>query len=211
MLSYSAPREIKPCPSYWLPYTLLLKKIYNIIHTYTLKAFLQRDTIVLVSKADLLFDLARSLRGLAAVKALTCLDCTVMEDSPGHLNRFLVSYVLDAPALSFKFVLSAYVPSYGVLYSLGTFLPGVSWLELEASEMFGLTFISSNTGSRRILTDYGFRGFPLKKDFPVTGWRELSFIPALGTIVNVSSGRTAVFSRYARHLLGSNSIKAANL
>jgi NADH:ubiquinone oxidoreductase subunit C len=60
------------------------------------------------------------------------------------------------------------------LQSLVTLYPGVLWLEREVWDMFGVYF-QQNPDLRRILTDYGFLGFPLRKDFPLSGFLEVSY------------------------------------
>lgn len=59
-------------------------------------------------------------------------------------------------------------------FSFSSFLPSVNWLEREIFDMFGIFFIN-HIQLRRILTDYGFKGYPLLKDFPVFGYKELRY------------------------------------
>lgn len=68
------------------------------------------------------------------------------------------------------------------LSSLITFFKSVEWLEREIWDLFGI-FFSNNYDLRRILTDYGFQGFPLRKDFPVTGFYEQRYNDMLKRIV----------------------------
>lgn len=64
--------------------------------------------------------------------------------------------------------------NFTFLFSLSNLFPSCNWLEREIFDMFGILFIN-HSNLRRILCDYGFRGFPLRKDFPVFGFKELRF------------------------------------
>ncbi len=55
-----------------------------------------------------------------------------------------------------------------------TIFPSANWLERESYDMFGVLF-ANHPDLRRILTDYGFEGYPLRKDFPLTGYTEVRF------------------------------------
>lgn len=68
--------------------------------------------------------------------------------------------------------------------TLSKILPGFSWCERECWDMFGIIFMGHND-LRRLLTDYGFRGFPLRKDFPVVGFFEVCYDEELGQLINV--------------------------
>jgi NADH-quinone oxidoreductase subunit C len=71
---------------------------------------------------------------------------------------------------------------YESLISLNNIYKSSSWLEREIWDMFGI-FFSLHADLRRILTDYGFNGFPLRKDFPLTGFLEVVYNNDLKRIV----------------------------
>ena len=66
------------------------------------------------------------------------------------------------------------VPEDGMVPSICEIHPGANWFEREVFDMYGVLF-SGHPDLRRILTDYGFRGYPLRKDFPTTGYTELRY------------------------------------
>ena len=66
--------------------------------------------------------------------------------------------------------------------TLTPFISGSQWLEREIFDMYGIYF-SGNSDLRRILTDYGFEGFPLRKDFPLVGYTQLRYDDTLRRIV----------------------------
>lgn len=101
------------------------------------------------------------------------LDCTAV-DYPTKKLRFVVVYhlrsILYKQCLRVKIFLDEWtpLPSSVPLYS------GANWYERELWDMFGI-FVENHPDLRRILTDYGFDGYPLRKDFPLTGYFEVGF------------------------------------
>lgn len=72
--------------------------------------------------------------------------------------------------------------SFPVLQSLVELWPSANWFEREAFDLFGITF-AGHPDLRRILTDYGFVGYPFRKDFPVTGYVEMRYDQELGRVI----------------------------
>jgi len=89
-------------------------------------------------------------------------------------NRFFIYYIFFSTWSKTRFFFSFVFYVSNALYSLNDFLPSTTWAERECFDMFGIKF-KDNKDFRRILTDYGFRGFPLRKDFPVTGFLQVKF------------------------------------
>ncbi len=71
---------------------------------------------------------------------------------------------------------------YPMLDSVNDVWPSVNWLEREAFDLYGITF-AGHPDRRRILTDYGFVGYPFRKDFPVSGYVEMRYDQELGRVV----------------------------
>lgn len=94
-------------------------------------------------------------------------------DQLGLSERFNLTTVFYTPKFS-KFSVSVTVGSPYIYKSITPFVPGAQWLEREIFDMYGVYF-SGNFDLRRILTDYGFEGFPLRKDFPVVGYSQLRY------------------------------------
>lgn len=93
-------------------------------------------------------------------------------------NRFKISIILTSVYLRKQIILISYSHIiHNFLYghdSLTSFFSSSNWLEREMWDMFGILFFGHTT-LKRILTDYGFEGYPLRKDFPVTGYVELRY------------------------------------
>lgn len=98
-------------------------------------------------------------------------------DNRFHLNCILTNLFASTRILIISFV------SNPIFLSLVTLFPSAGWLEREVWDMFGV-FFSSNPDLRRILTDYGFEAFPLRKDFPLTGYSEVRYDDVEKSVVN---------------------------
>jgi len=90
-------------------------------------------------------------------------------DTPGKKNRFCLSYNLLSIKYNTRINVVSKVTEFSQVLSLISLYKSVGWSEREIFDFFGLFFFENND-LRRILTDYGFRGFPLRKDFPLTGY-----------------------------------------
>ncbi|MDD3353838.1 NADH-quinone oxidoreductase subunit C [Zoogloea sp.] len=102
------------------------------------------------------------------------------EDGP----RFAVSVHLLSVSNNQRLRLRAFVENddFPVLDSLCEVWPGINWFEREAFDMFGIMF-SGHPDLRRILTDYGFVGYPFRKDFPISGYVEMRYDQEQGRVV----------------------------
>jgi len=94
-------------------------------------------------------------------------------DHPYLINRFELRYQLLSYLMSNRFSLQRRVHSRA--YSVDNLFESANWLEREVWDMFGVVFVKNTKEIRRILTDYGFQGFPLRKDFPVTGFFQVRY------------------------------------
>nr|WP_043919255.1 NADH-quinone oxidoreductase subunit C [Jannaschia aquimarina] len=95
-------------------------------------------------------------------------------DYPGDDRRFAVVYHFLSMYRNQRIRLRARVREDEVVPSIIGIHPSADWFEREVFDMFGILF-SGHPDLRRILTDYGFRGHPLRKDFPTTGYTELRY------------------------------------
>lgn len=93
-------------------------------------------------------------------------------DYPARKQRFDVVYHLLSPKLNLRVRLKAQADETTQMPSLCGVYPGANWFEREAYDLYGILF-SGHPELRRLLTDYGFEGYPLRKDFPLTGFVEV--------------------------------------
>ncbi|WGH77644.1 NADH-quinone oxidoreductase subunit C [Jannaschia ovalis] len=95
-------------------------------------------------------------------------------DYPGDDRRFCVVYHFLSMYRNQRIRLKAFIREEEMVPSITGIFPAANWFEREVFDMFGILF-SGHPDLRRILTDYGFRGYPLRKDFPTTGYTELRY------------------------------------
>ncbi|MEO1701832.1 MAG: NADH-quinone oxidoreductase subunit C [Pseudomonadota bacterium] len=95
-------------------------------------------------------------------------------DYPGREKRFDVVYHLMSPKLNQRIRLRVQVDEDTPVPSACDVFAGANWFEREAYDMYGILF-TGHPDLRRLLTDYGFDGYPLRKDFPLTGYYEVRY------------------------------------
>ena len=95
-------------------------------------------------------------------------------DYPSRAKRFDVVYHLLSPTLNTRIRVRAEADETTQVPSLIDVFPGADWFERETYDLYGVPF-SGHPDLRRILTDYGFEGPPLRKDFPLTGFVEVRY------------------------------------
>ena len=107
------------------------------------------------------------------IKVDQLLDITAI-DFPQRKNRFEVVYQYISIKYNNRICISTSVPEGSSLESVTSLYPSAGWYERETWDIFGVHFCN-HPDLRRILTDYGFKGHPLRKDFPVTGFIETCY------------------------------------
>ena len=131
------------------------------------------DELTLVSEPGSIIELLKFLQGNAACQFTTLIDiCGV--DYPEREKRFEVVYHLLSMRQNHRIRISVPVAEDEIVPSCIELYPAADWFEREVFDMYGVMF-SGHPDLRRILTDYGFRGHPLRKDFPTTGYIEVRY------------------------------------
>ena len=135
----------------------------NVIHS-ELTIDVPRDKIV---------DVLYALRDDAGCRFEILIDiCGV--DWPAREERFDVVYHLLSPRLNQRIRVKLKTDEQTPVASVIEVFPAANWFEREAYDMYGILF-SGHPDLRRLLTDYGFQGYPLRKDFPLTGYVEVRY------------------------------------
>ncbi len=142
-----------------------------------------RDAVLghMVSHGELTLRIDRS-RIIETVKFLRedrlCMFETLIDicgvDHPERAERFDVVYHFLSMRMNQRIRLKVTTDEDTPVASLTALFPCADWFEREAFDMYGIQF-SNHPDLRRILTDYGFEGFPLRKDFPLTGHVEVRY------------------------------------
>ncbi len=111
----------------------------------------------------------------------TLIDITGV-DYPERAKRFDVVYHFLSMYQNQRIRLRVSIREEDMVPSIADTHPSANWFEREVFDMFGILF-SGHPDLRRILTDYGFRGYPLRKDFPTTGYTEVRYDEAQKRVV----------------------------
>lgn len=131
------------------------------------------DELTIVVAADHLPKVIKFLRDDARCQFRNLIDiCGV--DFPDRLQRFEVVYHFQSLTLNHRIRIKVGTDEATPVPSLVGLFPAANWFEREAFDLYGILF-SGHPDLRRILTDYGFTGHPLRKDFPLTGFVEVRY------------------------------------
>ena len=101
------------------------------------------------------------------------IDITAV-DYPQKEKRFSIVYLLLSHENNFRIVINANIEEEEPVPSITKIFPSANWMEREIFDMYGILF-NEHPDLRRLLTDYGFEGHPLRKDFPLTGHTEVRY------------------------------------
>ena len=101
------------------------------------------------------------------------IDITAV-DYPENEKRFKIVYLLLSHVNNLRIVINTYINEKTLVPSITKIFPSANWMEREVFDMYGVSF-NDHPDLRRILTDYGFEGYPLRKDFPLTGHTEVRY------------------------------------
>jgi NADH-quinone oxidoreductase subunit C len=131
------------------------------------------DQLTLSIDAAKVVDVVCHLRDDAGCRFVSFIDVTAV-DYPGREKRFDVVYHLLSPTLNERIRLRAEASETTQVPSIIEVFPGADWFERECYDLYGVIF-TGHPDMRRLLTDYGFDGHPLRKDFPLTGFVEVRY------------------------------------
>ena len=95
-------------------------------------------------------------------------------DYPENERRFKLVYLLLSHEFNIRVLIDCFINENEIPASLTKIYPSANWMEREVFDMYGISF-KDHPDLRRILTDYGFEGHPLRKDFPLTGNTEVRY------------------------------------
>ena len=137
--------------------------------------------LTLVANLANLQDLIEFLRDDANCRFSSLVDITAV-DHPERMARFDVVYHFLSMYRNQRIRVKVAVREDEMVPSVHTIHPSANWFEREVFDMFGILF-SGHPDLRRLLTDYGFRGHPLRKDFPTTGYVEVRYDEAQKRVV----------------------------
>ena len=110
------------------------------------------------------------------------IDITAV-DYPEKEKRFKIVYLLLSHEKNLRIVINTHINEKVMVPSITKIFPSANWMEREVFDMYGISF-KDHPDLRRILTDYGFEGYPLRKDFPLTGHTEVRYSEAKKKVIS---------------------------
>ena len=129
--------------------------------------------LTVTAKAAEIVEVATFLRDDPACQFISIIDISAV-DWPSREQRFDVVYHLLSPRLNQRIRVKVPTDEVTPVPSLVGVFAGANWYERETFDLYGVLF-TGHPDMRRILTDYGFEGHPLRKDFPLTGFVEVRY------------------------------------
>ena len=139
------------------------------------KTFLQNDNLTFNCDNKDLIENISQLKRHPELKFRQLVDILVV-DYPNREKRFEIIYLLLSHENNLRISIKAEAEENEKIQTLTNVFPSANWLEREVFDMNGIEF-DKHPDLRRILTDYEFEGFPLRKDFPLTGYKEVRYDP----------------------------------
>ncbi len=143
----------------------LSSKIHN-------SSIINEELSIEISENDLI-EVLQFLKSNEKLKFRQLIDL-VGVDYPNEEKRFQLVYLLLSHENNLRIKIFLKFNSNEVINSITKIFPSANWMEREVFDMYGIKF-KNHPDLRRILTDYGFKGHPLRKDFPLTGFNEVRY------------------------------------
>ena len=151
----------------------LEKKINSELTTKINKSEIKHNQIYLQIDKEDLISVVLFIKSNNNTKFRQLIDITVV-DYPERTQRFKIVYLFLSHEFNQRMILSYDINENEIIPSITTIFPSANWMEREVFDMYGVSF-KDHPDLRRILTDYGFDGHPLRKDFPLTGHSEVRY------------------------------------
>jgi NADH-quinone oxidoreductase subunit C len=136
-------------------------------------SFIENEELLIVVDDNDLVDVVHFLKSNETCKFKQLIDIAAV-DYPENEKRFEIVYLFLSHENNLRIKLSIKFQLDQSINSLTKIFPSANWMEREVFDMYGIKF-KNHPDLRRILTDYGFKGHPLRKDFPLTGFNEVRY------------------------------------
>ena len=151
-----------------------LEKVVNSQLTSKIKkSLISFDELLIETDVENLFTVIQFLKSNDSCKFKQLIDIAGI-DFPEKDKRFRIVYLFLSHQNNLRIKLSVDLGVEKKIPSIIKIFPSANWMEREVFDMYGIRFID-HPDLRRILTDYGFKGHPLRKDFPLTGFNEVRY------------------------------------
>ena len=151
----------------------LEKKINSELNTKINSSKIKNDQIYLNIDSNDISDVIFFLKNNENTNFKQLIDITAV-DYPANEKRFKLVYLMLSHEFNVRILIDCFINENEIPPSLTKIYPAANWMEREVFDMYGIQF-KDHPDLRRILTDYNFNGYPLRKDFPLTGHREVRY------------------------------------
>ena len=151
----------------------LEKKINSELSTKIKESKIKHNQLYLDIESDDLIDVCTFVKIDKDTKFRQLIDITAVDYLQKN-KRFKLVYLLLSHEFNQRLIISYFISENEIINSLTKLFPAANWMEREVFDMYGISF-KDHPDLRRILTDYNFKGFPLRKDFPLTGFDEVRY------------------------------------
>ena len=151
----------------------LEKKINSELATKIKSTKIKHKNIYISIENENLLEVIAFLKNDNETKFKQLIDITAV-DYPEKEKRFKLVYLLLSHEFNSRVLIDFFINENEIVTSLTSVFPSSNWMEREVFDMYGIKF-KDHPDLRRILTDYGFVGHPLRKDFPLTGHNEVRY------------------------------------
>ena len=133
----------------------------------------KNELYLLNIKQSMLIKVVKILKENEKLKFNQLIDLTAV-DYPNKKNRFEMVYILLSVEFNLRIIIKFFIDENENVDSITNLFPAPNWYEREVWDLFGIAF-KNHPDLRRLLTDYGFIGHPLRKDFPLSGNVEVKY------------------------------------
>ena len=151
----------------------LEKKINSELNTKINSSKIKHDQIYLNIDSNDIIDVILFLKNNENTNFKQLIDITAV-DYPANEKRFKLVYLILSHEFNVRILIDCFINENEIPPSLTKIYPAANWMEREVFDMYGIQF-KDHPDLRRILTDYNFNGYPLRKDFPLTGHTEVRY------------------------------------
>ena len=151
----------------------LEKKINSELTTRIKESKIKHNQLYVTINSEDLLDVILMLKTNKNIKFKQLIDITAVDYLESQ-KRFKIVYLLLSHEFNQRIILNYFISENEKISSLTKIFPSANWMEREVFDMYGIKF-NDHPDMRRILTDYGFEGHPLRKDFPLTGHNEVRY------------------------------------
>lgn len=155
----------------------------------------KRETVLYTSTPDYLFPLLFFLKANTYTRFVVLIDMAGV-DEPSRPTRWQVVYNLISVDTNTRVRVVTSFADRTPISSVVSLFPTAGWVEREVWDMFGV-FFSNHPDLRRILTDYGFEGHPLRKDFPLSGYVAVRYDDSESRVVTEPMEMTQAYRYFA--------------